>query len=236
MKKTITLVCVLSLCLLLSGCGSVALGGLSTIFGSNSNDPGSSANPGNSNSPSSPAPSGSSGGFSIDLSQGEYAKGGDAGFLGDVMHTYWFNFAVESGFTCKTYGGYTAPDDYQLLVIRMGLKNPYSESVDMFDYDFLVWWDDTDDVYATLLTTRTDVDDEEIHVDSPLSDDMFPGTYVLGINQTRIGELIFQVPALDKNGRENRDFTISFVEIFDTDNEDERFGDYYFVDFTAESK
>lgn len=225
-KKAVSLilVCVLGLCLLLSGCsgGDNPLGGLSSVF--------------NSNSPTGSGAQGT-GEFSIDLSQGEYSEGGEYGYLGDVLHTYWFNYAVDKAFTCKTYGGYTAPDDYLLLVIRMGIKNPYSKSVDMYDDDFLVWWnDDADDAYGWLLTTRTYIGEEEIHVDEPLSDIMFPESYVLGINETRVGELIYQVPALDKDGRENRDFTIAFVEIFDADNEDEQIGDYYFTDFTAESR
>lgn len=220
MKKAISLVlvCVLSLCLILSGCAG--LGGLSAVF------PNSSGNNDN-----------NSDAFSIDLSQGKYSEGDEYGYLGDVLHTYWFNFAVDKAFTCKTYGGYTAPDDYLLLVLRMGVKNPYSQSVDMYDDDFVVWWnDDSDDAYGWLVTTRTDIDEEEVHVDKALSDTMFPESYVLGINETRVGELIYQVPALDVNGRENRDFTIAFVELFDADNEDDMIGDYYFIDFTAESR
>lgn len=236
MKKTVSLVlvCVLCLCLLLSGC---SLLGTRIPFpsGSGNDDRNNSNN--NNSSAGSNSGSGSTGGFSVDLSRGEYSEGNEDGYLGDVLHTCWFNFAAESAYTCKSYGGYTAPDGWLLLVVRMGIKNTFGRSVDMLDDDFLLWWnDDADDAYAWPITTAADYDDDQVHVDSPLSDEMFPATYVLGINETRVGELIFQVPALDADGRENRDFVLNFVEVFDTDNEDERIGDSYYIDFTAESR
>lgn len=175
---------------------------------------------------------GSSADFSVDLSKGEYEEGGEEGYLGDVMHTYWFNYAIDSAYTCTSYGGYTAPSDSLLLVVHMGIKSTSRSSQTMYDTDFQLWWnDDADDAYAWPITTDAQ-DSDQVEVDEPLSDAMFPMEYTLGINETKVGELIFQVPAKDADGRDNKDFTLCFLEYFDTDET----GDFYFIDFTAEQR
>lgn len=209
MKKAVSLVliCVLSLCLVLSGCDA---GGLSGVFNTGAKKE-----------------------FTIDLSQGEYREGGEDGGIGDVLHTYWFNYAIEEAYTCKTYGDYTAPSDCLLLVVRMGIKNTSGSRLPMSDIDFWVWWnDDAEDAYALPLTTSEDADDDQVYVDHVLSDDMFPATYELGIRETRVGDLIFQVPDKDMDGRDNLDFMFLFLEVFDT----EETGDSYYIDFTAQQR
>lgn len=203
-KASLVLICVLCLCLALSGCD---MGGLSGVFGKSD--------------------------FSIDLTQGEYKEGGEDGGVGDVLHTYWFNYAIDEAYVCKTYGGYTAPNGWQLLVVHMGIRSTSSDKQPMSDVDFWVWWnDDAEDAYALPITTSEDADSDQVRVDHALSDDMFPVSYELNARETKVGELVFQVPEKDMDGRDNLDFLFMFLEIFDTDET----GDYYYIDFTAEQR
>lgn len=206
-KAPLVLICVLCLCLALSACD---MGGLSDVFGGRGKSD-----------------------FSIDLSKGEYAEGGEDGGLGDVLHTCWFNYGIDEAYVCKTYGDYTAPSGWQLLVVHMGIKNTYSSRLPMSDIDFWVWWnDDAEDAYALPITTVDDPDDDQVRVDHALSDAMFPAAYELGIRETKVGDLIFQVPDKDMDGRDNLDFMFLFEEYFET----EEIGDYYYIDFTAEQR
>ena len=67
-----------------------------------------------------------------------YAKDGFAeGRLGDTMHTYFFDFTVNSAYLCDTYEGYTPiMEGYQLLVADVTVKNTNRESIPMYDTDF----------------------------------------------------------------------------------------------------
>lgn len=203
-KASLVLICVLCLCLVLSSCNA---GGLGAVFGKSD--------------------------FSIDLTQGEYKEGDEDGGLGDVLHTYWFNYAIDEAYVCKTYGDYTAPAGWQLLVVHMGIKSTSADAQPMSDIDFWVWWnDDAEDAYALPITTSEDADSDQVRVDHALSDAMFPVSYELGALETKVGELVFQVPEKDMDGEDNLAFLFMFVEIFDTD----EVGDYYYIDFTAEQR
>lgn len=205
MKKPVSLVltCALSFCLLLTGCDDL------------------------------PGQGGKTKDFSVDLSQGEYVEGeNEYGYLGDVLHTYWFNYAIDEAYTCTSYGDYTAPKGSLLLVLHMGIKNTSPKSLPMYDTDFYLWWDDADDAYAWPLTTSEEAEDDQVRIDKLLSDTMIPSSYEIPINGTRVGDLIFQVPEKDADGRDNKDFTLAFLEFFDTEEE----GDFYAVDFTAEQR
>lgn len=130
MKKLIslTLAATLAATLLLSGCDE-----LPSASGNSGDTPstpvtsGEPSAPVDSGEPSAPAETVSG----ADLDEGEYVEGGDYGYIGDVMHTYWFNFAINSAYTCASYGSYTAPADKQLLVVNLSMKNTSLSSVPM---------------------------------------------------------------------------------------------------------
>ena len=54
-----------------------------------------------------------------------YAEDGYAeGRLGDTMHTYFFDYTVNSAYLCDTFEGYTPIlDGYRLLVADVTVKN-----------------------------------------------------------------------------------------------------------------
>lgn len=154
---------------------------------------------------------GATGGETEDQEEG-YVPGGDLGYLGDAMHTYWFDFTVEDAYLCQSYDSYTAADDAQLVVVTLAVQNTVLQSLPMSRYDFQIQWGgDGEDDYAWPIAATTG--------------DQFPDEYSLGINEERSGVLVYEVPAGAV------DFSVSFTEYFD----DDTVGDVYFVYFTAAS-
>lgn len=141
-----------------------------------------------------------------------YVPGGGLGYLGDVMHTYWFDFTVEDAYACQSYGGYTAAADKQLVVVTMTVKSTFLQSVPMGQLDFQIQWGgEGEEDFAWPLAAQ--------------EEEQLPDEYSLGINEERSGVLVYEVPAGAV------DFSVSFAEYF----EDETEGDVYFVYFTADT-
>ena len=143
------------------------------------------------------------------------------GYIGDTMSTEWFDFTVDNAYSCSEYHGYAPSAGYKLVVVTMSLKNNCGQSVDMWGDDFvLIWGSDDDDTF-----------DLDIPLPASLSSDQFPDEYVLGINASRTGVMVFEAP------QEFRDFSIGFMEIFESSsNPDGEEGDTFFVDFTVEDR
>lgn len=196
MKRWLTALLALVLALALAGCGGKDSGGGSK---------GGGANVG-------------SGGGDV------YAEDGWAeGRIGDTMHTYWFNYTVNSAYTCGEFAGRSAAEDCRLLVVEVTVKNTITSSVEMYDTDFQAQWGGSgEEDYRLPITT----DPETYEELDPISDDQLPGTYSLGVNQERTGLLVYEVPAGE------RDFSISYLEAFEEGDE----GDTFFVYFTPEER
>lgn len=171
--------------------------------------------------------SGTSSGGSENVGSGNgdvYAEDGWAeGRLGDTMHTYFFNYTVNSAYTCGEFAGRQAAEGNKLLVVEITVKNTTSASVEMYDTDFQAQWGASgDEDYRMPITT----DPETYEELDPISDEQLPGTYMLGVNQDRTGLLVYEVPA------DGMDFSISYLEAFEEGDE----GDTFFVFFTPEEK
>lgn len=142
------------------------------------------------------------------------------GKFGDTMHTYFFDFTINSAYVCSQYENYVPQEGNELLVAEMTIKNTHRESLPMFDTDFQVQWGDTSedafDVPITYYAESTDT----------IGENVLPYEYMLAVNESKTGLLIFEVPE-GKN-----DFNISYLEEFDNDTT----GDVFFVFFTAERK
>lgn len=142
------------------------------------------------------------------------------GYIGDTLSTHWFDFTVDDAYSCAQYGDYTADTGNKLVVATITLKNTYSESVPMWGDDFAILWDEQDGVAPAL--------------PAGISEEQFPDEYNLGINQTKTGTAVYEVP------EDVKDFAIGFQEIMeDTDNPenlDGIEGETYFVSFTPEEK
>ena len=152
-----------------------------------------------------------------------YAEDGyGEGRIGDVMHSYFMDFTVNSAYTTSDYPGHTAPEGKQVLVVEMTVKNTDKASLPMYGNDFQAQWSASEetDEFAWPITEGED------GVLDPVAEEQFPSDYELSVNESRTGTLVYDVPAGEK------DFSISHMELFDDDSE----GDVFFVFFTAEAK
>lgn len=147
------------------------------------------------------------------------------GFLGDTMRTAFFDFTVNSAYTCAEYEGYTPSEGNTLLVADVTFYNYTIYSQPMFDDDLQAQWsDDSDDAFALPITyARTDL---YPNTGVEPMGDMFPMSFDLGIQEERNGLLVYEVPAGEK------DYSLSYYEYFS----DDTYGDLFFVYFTPESK
>ena len=203
MKRLLAVLLALVMVLALAGCG-----------GKDSGRPGTSSGT-------------SSGGSGDNVGSGDgdvYAEDGWAeGRMGDTMHAYWFNYIVNSAYTCGEFAGRAAAEGCKMLVVEITVKNTFTSSVEMYDTDFQAQWGSSgDEDYRLPITT----DPETYEELDPISDDHLPGTYQLGVNQERTGLLVYEVPA------EHKDFSISYLEAFEEGDE----GDTFFVYFTPEER
>ena len=142
------------------------------------------------------------------------------GRIGDSMSTEWFDFTVTDAYSCSRYQNYTPSEGYKLVVVAMTLKNNCGYSVDMWGEAFVLLWGGGDDTF-----------DLDIPLHAGLSGDQFPDEYVLGVNESRSGVMVFEAP------QEFQNFSIVFMELFESStNPDGEEGDTFFVDFTVEDR
>ena len=163
--------------------------------------------------------SSSSSGGSSDNKSGVYAEDGyGEGEMGDVMHTYFFDYVVNSAYICSEYEGYEPEEGNKLLVADVTVKNTSGDTIEMYDSDFQVQWGgEGDDDFDLPITYYEDA----------VSDEQLPEIYELKHRESRTGLLVFEVP--EDSGDE---YSISYLEAFDDDTE----GDTFFVYFDATEK
>ena len=168
-----------------------------------------------------------------------------SGYMGDTMHTAFFDFTVDSAYTTQEFDGLTAAgegmsylteyydrpapaDGCKFLVVEITLHNTTTMSQPMFVADFQVQWDlqegeDEDQNYAFPLY-QSQANESGDYVYYSLSEMQLPAEYDLGINEERTGILLYAVPAGAK------DYAVFFEEYFS----DDTIGDLVQVSFNAE--
>ena len=92
-----------------------------------------------------------------------YAEGN----LGDTMHTEFFDFTVNSAYTCASYEDYIPMDGHQMLIAELTIKNTFSESIPITIY---------------------------LEAGKTVGANMFPDQYELAKKESRTGILAFEVP------------------------------------------
>ena len=168
-----------------------------------------------------------------------------SGYMGDTMHTAFFDFTVDSAYTTQEFDGLTAAgegmsylteyydrpapaDGCKFLVVEITLHNTTTMSQPMFVADFQVQWDlqegeDEDQNYA-FPCYQSQANESGDYVYYSLSEMQLPAEYDLGINEERTGILLYAVPAGAK------DYAVFFEEYFS----DDTIGDLFQVSFNAE--
>ena len=162
-----------------------------------------------------PAEESTSGGTEITAEDG-YGEGR----IGDTMQTYFFDYTVNSAYTCTEFAGTTPAEGNVFLVADVTVHNTNSASIEMYDTDFQAQWgSEAEEDFRVPITYDT-----ENQMDLPtLTDEQLPSTYTLAVDEERTGLLVYEVPA------GFQDFSISYQEMFS----DDSYGDTFFVFFTA---
>lgn len=185
------------------------------------------------------------GSANTDSGVGSPEDGYASGYMGDTMHTAFFDFTVDSAYTTQEFDGLTAAgegmsylteyydrpapaDGCKFLVVEITLHNTTTMSQPMFVADFQVQWDlqegeDEDQNYAFPLY-QSQANESGDYVYYSLSEMQLPAEYDLGINEERTGILLYAVPAGAK------DYAVFFEEYFS----DDTIGDLFQVSFNAE--
>ena len=142
---------------------------------------------------------------------------------GDLVHSYFMDFTVNSAYTASEYHGHVPPEGRKVLVVEITIKNTNIETIPMYDDDFQGQWSASSetDEFAWPITEGADGSDLDV-----VSEEQLPARYDLAVDETRTGVLVFDVPA------DERDFSISHRELFGDNSE----GDTFFVYFTAEER
>ena len=136
------------------------------------------------------------------------------GRMGDTMHSEFFDYTVNSASVVMDYNGYTPAEGNELLLVEVTILNTFNQSIPMFYNDFQAQWneDDNEDAFSWPIEQEG------------LSEAQLPLEYELAVKESRTGELVFEVPA------GNKDFSLSYLEAFEGDET----GDTFFVYFTAD--
>lgn len=137
------------------------------------------------------------------------------GVLGDTMHTYFFDYTVNSAYITSDFEGYTPAEGNELLVTEVTIKNTTKESIPMGDYDLQAQWGETEDDEAFAWP-----------IEDKVSDKQLPYEYEMAVGEERTGLLVYEVPTGYK------DFSLSTIELFDDGSEEGSEGDLFFVFFT----
>lgn len=137
--------------------------------------------------------------------------GAGIGYVGDIMHTYWFDFTVNDIMFCQNFQGYTAREGYQLIVLDMTIENTFDEEVPMFDTDFWVEWGEDDYSYPV-----SDLYD--------ISTDFLPECYYLTTDDIVTGLLMYEVPV------GYSEYMLIFEEYFEDGDVGDWFGVYLYSD------
>ena len=140
----------------------------------------------------------------------KYGEGG----LRDVVHTYFFDYTVNSAYLCDEFADYTPEEGFELLVADVTVTNTTEQSFSMYDNDFQAQWGE-DNAHTYSLVELANVNRK-----------VFPVEYILNPGDSRTGLLVFEVP------QGNRNFSISYLEYYSNDTT----GDDFYVFFTAEKQ
>ena len=128
------------------------------------------------------------------------------------MRNEFFDFIVQDAALTDTFGGYTAKEGMRLLCVTVKETNTFGEAPPMFDQDFVLTWDSTEDFHYPL----TNLNDKNV----------MPEEFELAKDKSVVYKLVFEVPAQEP------EFMLIYLEEFDNDES----GDLFAVTLTPEVK
>lgn len=141
-------------------------------------------------------------------------SGENVGKIGTTMKTYFFNFKVISAEAVDSFAG-QSPEGAgnRFVVVEVETTNTFSQSIEMYDWDYQLQWDERDnpDTYAIVLDA--------------LDDTCAPLAYDLGVDRTMKYYYVYEVPADVSN------FELCYLEEFEGDDVDD--GTIHYVQFSV---
>lgn len=135
-----------------------------------------------------------------------------SGEIGTTFRTAFFDYSVDAYDFPSEYEGITAEDGMQLLDVVISIKNTFGSELPMFNSDFQIQWYDLGD----------GDDDFDWGLEVEDSSTIMPVSYSLPAGESCTYHVLYEVPA------EARDFSVSFLELFNDGSE----GDLFFTNFT----
>lgn len=142
-----------------------------------------------------------------------------SGQLGDVMHTYFFDFSVNDVYMCDDYNGRISEEGLSMLVADVTITNSFDSEIPMSDWDFQLIWGEGDEEFAYPITS----DSETGEALPQVSPEQLPAEYSLAQGESINGKLVFDLP----EGLSS--LSIATMDMYS----DDTTGDVYFVDFEA---
>ena len=105
------------------------------------------------------------------------------------MQTYFFDYTVNSAYTCTEFAGTTPAEGSMFLVADVTVRNTDNRSIEMYDTDFQAQWgSDGEEDFRVPITYDT-----ENQMDLPtLTDEQLPSTYTLAVDEERTGLLVLR--------------------------------------------
>lgn len=153
------------------------------------------------------------------------------GYADETLRTAFFDMKIEDPELCAEFDGLTPEAGYKFLTANITLYNYTDNSQPMFDTDFSVLWEVGEGEDATFdgdYPVYEEIMDENGELTfTTKSDKQMPEEFSLGIHETRTELLLYQVP------EGIQDFYIVFEENFDDGTEEGRYGDIFYVRFSA---
>ena len=134
------------------------------------------------------------------------------GKQGDTMRNEFFDFIVEDVKLTDSFGGYTAKEGMRLLCVTVKEVNTFGEALPMFDQDFVLTWESTEELFYPLVN----LDDKSV----------MPEELELAKGKSATYKLVFEVPA------EEPEFLLIYLEEFDNDET----GDMFIVTLTPDAQ
>lgn len=147
------------------------------------------------------------------LDDGREVNGYAEGDIGETIQTSWFAFTVNSVDFADEYAGRKPAEGNEFVIANITVANTFSDTLPMGNYDFQIQWGEGDEDYGYGL--------EEIFADT-----MMPYEYELEKGDTLTGDVVYEIPKVD-----NGSYSISFLEIYEDDQE----GNVFFVFFSKDS-
>lgn len=140
--------------------------------------------------------------------------GGDGGegYLGDTMHTVFFDFSVSDAAACGSYESYAPPAGSKLIVATVAVLNTYPGVLPMSRFDFQIQWGDGNKDYGYPLAVYCEA--------------QLPDAYELAVDESRTGVLIYEVPDASSG------YSVSYLEVY----ENQETGSAYFIYLSPEMK